>query len=116
MVANHNVEFEECPIVIAQNLISGKWKIIILWELREHKKRFSELQRAIPAVTQSMLTQQLRDLEKTGLVHREVYREVPPKVEYSLTSIARELLPVLGQLDAWGAKYMENQADKEGHR
>ncbi|MFD1957497.1 winged helix-turn-helix transcriptional regulator [Paenibacillus thailandensis] len=104
MSAKSNAAFEECPIVQAQHLISGKWKIIILWELREGEKRFSELQRAIPLVTQSMLTQQLRDMEKSGLIHREVYREVPPKVEYSLTPIARELLPVLQQLDDWGGE------------
>ncbi|QAY66937.1 winged helix-turn-helix transcriptional regulator [Paenibacillus protaetiae] len=114
MAANHIATFEECPIVHAQNVISGKWKIIILWELREQKKRFSELQRAIPHVTQSMLTQQLRELEKYGMVHREVYREVPPRVEYSLTEIARDLLPVLEQLDAWGAKYLARNAS--GHR
>ncbi|MFD0713805.1 winged helix-turn-helix transcriptional regulator [Paenibacillus sp. GCM10027626] len=99
-----------CPITLAQNLISGKWKIIILWQLRDDARRFSELQRAIPGVTQSMLTQQLRDLEKGGLIHREVYRQVPPKVEYTLTPIARELLPVLVMLDEWGAKYVRSQS------
>jgi len=100
----------ECPITLVQAIISGKWKIIILWQLREGARRFSELQRAIPGVTQSMLTQQLRDLEKAGLIHREVYRQVPPKVEYTLTPIARELLPVLVMLDEWGAKYVRSQS------
>lgn len=104
----------ECPITLAQTLISGKWKIIILWQLRNDARRFSELQRAIPGVTQSMLTQQLRDLEKAGLIHREVYRQVPPKVEYTLTPIARELLPVLVMLDEWGAKYVRSQSGSAG--
>lgn len=107
-MAKYGEEFMKCPMFTAQSLIGGKWKMFILWTLHDEAKRFSEIQRTLPEVTQSMLTKTLRDLEKDGLVHREVYRQVPPKVEYSLTPVGQKLIPVLQQLLSWGTDYMEH--------
>jgi len=92
----------ECPIEFAMELIAGKWKLLIMWHLRSKTRRFGELQRKIPKVTQKMLTQQLRELERDGLVHREVYPVVPPKVEYSLTPFGKTLKPILSMMVVWG--------------
>ncbi|MGB4101494.1 MAG: helix-turn-helix domain-containing protein [Alphaproteobacteria bacterium] len=94
--------FSNCPISNAIALIGGKWKLPVLYNLRDHVMRFNELKRALPGVTQKMLTQQLREMENDGLIERKVYAEVPPKVEYSLTPIARKLQPILTQLCGWG--------------
>jgi DNA-binding HxlR family transcriptional regulator len=107
-MAKYGEEFMKCPMFTAQSLIGGKWKVFLLWVLHDGPKRFSELQRVLPGVTQSMLTNTLRELEKDGLVHREVYRQVPPKVEYSLTPIGLKLIPILKQLLDWGTNYMEH--------
>jgi len=92
----------ECPLQKAINVIGGKWKTIILYFLADDTLRFGELRKAIPRITQKMLTQQLRELEADGLVTRVVYPEVPPKVEYSVTKKAKELRPILNQLCEWG--------------
>jgi len=94
----------DCPITLALKVIGGKWKVIILYILRDGTLRFGEIRKKIPKITQKMLTQQLRELERDGLVSREVYPEVPPKVEYSTTKLAQELSPILDDLCAWGAK------------
>ncbi len=88
----------KCNIEVAMEAIDGKWKILILWYLKDEKKRFNELQKSIYGITQKMLIQKLRDLEKDGIVHREVYPVVPPKVEYSLTEYGKTLKPILKQL------------------
>jgi DNA-binding HxlR family transcriptional regulator len=89
------------------SMIEGKWKLIILCHLGlKGTKRFGEVRKLIPSVTQKMLTNKLRELEKDGLIHREVYPVVPPKVEYSLTSKGKSLLPVLHMLEEWGRSYM----------
>jgi DNA-binding HxlR family transcriptional regulator len=108
-MAKYSEQFMKCPMVTVQNLIGGKWKTYLLNVLHDGPKRFSDLHRALPDVTQSMLTNTLRDLERDGLVHREVYKQVPPKVEYSLTPIAIEFLPVLEQMLEWGIRYMEHR-------
>lgn len=100
--------FGKCPYVTAQKLLSGKWSILIIHYLSEGVLRFGELQRRMEGITQATLTKQLRILEERGLIHREVYPEVPPKVEYSLTDIGREFIPVLDQFEIWGEKYIEN--------
>lgn len=88
----------------ALRMLEGRWKFLILFQLFGGQvKRFSDLERAIPAVTQKMLAQQLRQLEKDGIVHRTVYPVVPPKVEYSLTSWGQALCPVLDALLKWAA-------------
>lgn len=92
-----------CGIDAALDVVSGKWKGLILWELHEYDtKRFAALRRALPGVSEKVLTQQLREMEHDGLVHREVYAEVPPRVEYSLTEHGRALNKALGPLGEWG--------------
>lgn len=94
-----------CGIDAAMDVITGKWKSLILWELDHHKvRRFGELRRGLPGVSEKMLIQHLREMETDGLVHREVYREVPPRVEYSLTDEGRSLNEALESLGAWGSK------------
>jgi len=91
-----------CPVEQALGLIGGKWKGIILYHLMDEKKRFGELKKFMPSVTQRMLTKQLRELESDGLIHREVYKVVPPKVEYSLTEKAEPVKPIIMALRDWG--------------
>lgn len=100
---------ENCAVRATLKILSGKWKILILWALCEDTKRFSELRRLIPEVTQRMLTAQLRELENDKIIIRKVYAEVPPKVEYSLTDIGVTLRPVLGELKQWGADYIKKR-------
>ncbi len=92
----------------ALHALGGKWKPLILWHLLEDTRRFGELKRLIPDITQKMLTQQLRELEGDRLVHREVYPQVPPKVEYSLTELGRTLESVLNVLCDWGKTFEES--------
>lgn len=93
------------------DVVNGKWKSLILWELNAHgTRRFAELRRGLPGVTEKMLTQHLREMEEDGLVHREVYAEVPPKVEYSLTEDGITLNEALGPLGAWGSRRIERIA------
>ncbi|NIK71372.1 helix-turn-helix domain-containing protein [Paenibacillus sp. BK720] len=97
-------QIEVCPVTETQNVIAGKWKIIILWHLRE-TRRFGELQRLVPGISKAILTSQLRELEKDRMVNRVVYQEVPPKVEYSLTEAGEQFLPILERMGEWGKKY-----------
>jgi DNA-binding HxlR family transcriptional regulator len=97
----------KCPMVAAINRIGGKWKPIILHILSEGTMRFGEIKRLIPPVSQKMLTQQLRELEADGIVHRKVFAEVPPRVEYSLTKRGETLKPVLQALYTWGQAYSQ---------
>ncbi|MFQ6824804.1 MAG: winged helix-turn-helix transcriptional regulator [Agathobacter sp.] len=92
-----------CPVEAALQLIGGKYKTIILWHLLNKTMRYSELHRLVPRATDKMLAQQLRELEKDGLVNRKVYPVIPPKTEYSLTEFGRTLEPVLNSLCIWGA-------------
>lgn len=100
----------KCPTEAALAVIGGRWKVPILWNLIQGTLRFGELSRTLPSATQKMLTQQLRELERDGLVHRKVYAEIPPKVEYSLTPLGRSLEPVLASLTQWGAAYLARAA------
>ena len=94
-----------CGIDAAMDVVSGKWKVLILWELHHHGiRRFAELRRGLPGVSEKMLTQHLREMEEDGLVRREVHREVPPKVEYSLTEDGVSLNAALASLGAWGTE------------
>ncbi|KXO06998.1 Transcriptional regulator, HxlR family [Moritella sp. JT01] len=90
------------PIVAAVNMLSGKWKVVILYQLRHKTLRFGELKSVIPNISQKTLTQQLRALEENKLVTRHVYAEIPPRVEYSLTPLADKLSPTLDLLCDWG--------------
>lgn len=92
-----------CGIDAALDVVSGKWKGLVLWELHAHGvRRFAELRRALPGVSEKMLTQHLRQMEEDGLIERKVYAEVPPKVEYSLTAAGVSLNEALEPLGAWG--------------
>ena len=102
-----------CEIEVTLELISGKWKSLILWNLGNHEViRFNEFRRITPEITQKMLTQQLRSLEADGLINRKVYNQVPPMVEYSLTEEGKKLMPILEQMDEWGKKYVDNYEKK----
>ncbi len=92
----------DCPMVSTLNIIGGKWKPVLLHLLTERTMRFGELKKHIGAISQKMLTQQLRELEADGIVHRQVYAEVPPRVEYSLTAHGLTLRPALQALYHWG--------------
>lgn len=95
-----------CGIDAALDVVGGKWKALILWALSTGTQRFGELKVLVPGVTEKMLIQQLRELERDGIVHREVYAQVPPKVEYSLTELGVSLNEALETLGAWGATNM----------
>jgi len=96
-----------CPIEAALEALGGKWKGLILYYLSTDTRRFNELKRLIPGITQRMLTKQLRELETDQIIHREIYQEVPPKVEYSLTDFGATLTPILTALLEWGTEYIE---------
>lgn len=100
--------FGICPYVTAQKIFSGKWGILIMHHLSERPYRFGELQRKLPPLTQTTLTKQLKYLEQYNMIHREVYQEIPPKVEYSLTEMGRSFIPVLKAFNDFGEKYVEN--------
>ena len=91
-----------CSVEATISLIDGKWKCVVLFHLLEQTTRFNQLRRKTPAITQRMLTNQLRELEADGLIVRKVYAEVPPKVEYSLSPLGETLKPILAALKAWG--------------
>ena len=93
---------DQCPVGAALNIIGAKWKIMILYFLMEGTKRFSELQKRLPGITQKMLAMRLRELENDRIIARKVYAVVPPKVEYSLTEFGRSLEPVIKRLSEWG--------------
>jgi len=97
------IEAFACPVAFTVDVIGGKWKSLILFHLMSGTKRFNELRRLIPDITQRMLTLQLRELETDGVIHREIYREVPPKVEYSLTELGNSLAPLVSAMREWGA-------------
>lgn len=99
-----------CQVDEALDIIVGKWKPVILLLLFEHKvMRFNELKRAIPGITQKMLTTQLRELEHEHIVHREVYAQVPPKVEYSISEYGKSIEPVLDVMHQWSVRHVEHK-------
>jgi DNA-binding HxlR family transcriptional regulator len=95
-----------CGLDAAIDVVGGKWKPLILWELHTQPRRFGELRRKLQGISEKVLIQQLRDLEADGIVHREVYREIPPKVVYSLTPLGQSLNTALLPLGAWGEEHM----------
>lgn len=98
-----------CPVEVTINLIGGKYKSLILWKLMGGTLRFSQLRKEVPCATPKMLTQQLREMEASGLIAREVFPVIPPKVEYSLTSFGRSIAPVLEAMYSWGSGYLHEQ-------
>ena len=103
-------ELPACPVETTLTLIGDKWKVLILRDLMPGPKRFGELKKSIGTVSQKVLTAQLRDMEANGLVHREVYAEVPPRVEYTLTELGQSLKPILDVMWNWGEDYKNNVA------
>ncbi|MGB3181730.1 MAG: helix-turn-helix domain-containing protein [Cyclobacteriaceae bacterium] len=99
-----------CPVTTTLSVIGGKWKPVILYTVGEEIVRFGELKRRIPAITQKMLTQQLRELEEDGLIRRKVYPEVPPRVEYSMTPHGRSIWPILNEMARWGQEHISRNA------
>ena len=106
-----NVRPGECVVDAALNLIGGKWKGVIVYHLLDGPLRFSQVKRHLPGVTQRMLTKQLRELEAAVLVHRTVYPQVPPRVDYRLTEAGRTLSPVILALRAWGEAHLRMEAE-----
>ena len=100
-------ELPACPVETTLTLISDKWKVLILRDLLPGTKRFGELKKSIGHVSQKVLTAQLRQMERSGLVNRKVYAEVPPKVEYSLTDVGYSLKPILDAMWTWGEEYQK---------
>lgn len=93
------------PVELSLDIIGGKWKMPIVWRLKDGSKRYGELRKSLPKVTHKMLTQQLRELEQDEIITRKVYQEVPPKVEYSLTLLGKSVIPVIDMLREWGEEY-----------
>lgn len=105
---------DNCSVEDALGILVGKWKpVILLYLLQEGTKRFSELKRNMPGITQKMLTKQLRELEDEDIIRRVVYPQVPPKVEYSMTDYGRSLEPVLEAMHEWGARHTEHKLEKQ---
>jgi DNA-binding HxlR family transcriptional regulator len=100
-----------CTVEAALEVIGGKWKCVILFHLLSGTKRFNELRRLVPNVTQRMLTLQLRELENDGIVERKIYQQIPPRVDYSLTEFGRTLEPILLIVKDWGNQYIERIID-----
>ncbi len=105
---NEIKELPACPVETTLSLIGDKWKVLILRDLITGTKRFGELKKSIGTVSQKVLTAQLRNMEENGLIHREVFAEVPPRVEYSLTELGQSLKPILDAMKNWGEEYKQN--------
>ena len=107
MRKQRHTAYTHCPVEATLDIIGGKWKSIILFRVLEETRRFNELRRLVPNLTQRMLTNQLRELESDGLIARKVYAQVPPKVEYSITDLGKTLEPVLLALTKWAVEHMQ---------
>jgi DNA-binding HxlR family transcriptional regulator len=106
----------DCPLIALIEVLGGRWKVMAMWLLRDGTKRFTELKKLMPGVTQKMLTQQLRQLESDGLIRRVVYPQVPPKVEYSLTPTGEQLGGLLVTLSDWAEEHMPALKTPKGKR
>lgn len=107
-------ELPACPVETTLSLIGNKWQVLILRDLMGETKRFKELQRSVGDISQKVLTSNLRSMESQGLIHRQVYAEVPPRVEYSLTKLGASLQPVLDAMSTWGMFYKKLAAIQNG--
>ena len=99
------------PVELALEVIGGKWKMPILWRLKDRSWRYGELKRELGKITHKMLTEQLRELERDGLVTRTVHAVVPPRVDYTITRMGQSAVPVIEQLRSWGAKFRRKSVD-----
>lgn len=106
-IPHGEVEAFACPVVFTIEVIGGKWKALVLYHLMSETRRFNELRRLIPEITQRMLTLQLRELEADNIIIRKVYHQVPPKVEYSLAPLGQTLVPLIRAMRDWGAEHEE---------
>lgn len=113
MNESNKKDLPTCPVETTLTLIGDKWKVLILRDLMPGTKRFGELKKSVGDVSQKVLTSQLRAMETNGLVHREVYAEVPPRVEYSLTGLGKSLKPILDSMYLWGEEYKASLKDNE---
>lgn len=101
-------QIDGTPFVQATlKVLGGKWKLLILWHLKDQPRRYSELKRLIPAITEKMMIQQLRELESDGIVSRNTLAEMPPKVEYAFTDYGRTIIPIMKPLCDWGQKHLK---------
>jgi len=98
--------YSGCPVAATLGIIGGRWKTQILYQLAFGTKRFGEIGVRIPAISRKVLTEQLKELEKDGLVHRKQYKEIPPRVEYSLTELGESLSPIFDQIAIWGNRHI----------
>ncbi|GHO96435.1 putative HTH-type transcriptional regulator YdeP [Reticulibacter mediterranei] len=110
-----SVIHDKCGVETTIAVVGGKWKPMILYALLSGPRRFGELTRLIPEITQRMLTLQLRELEEDEVITREIYKQVPPKVEYSLTPLGRTVEPILSFMQQWGEHFTNTRATSEGH-
>ncbi len=94
-----------CPITATVTAIGGRWKIILLWQLREGPKRYGEIKKAVPAISEKMLTQQLKELMESGWVQKKDYQEIPPRTEYRLTKLGASFMPILQNIYQWGTRH-----------
>ena len=101
-------ELPECPVATTVQLIGNKWKLLIIRNLLRAPQRFTEMRKSIPGISQKVLTDNLRALEADGLVEREVFAEVPPRVVYSMSELGNSLRPVIDAMGVWGADYKNN--------
>lgn len=99
-------ELPACPVEITLKLIGNKWKVLIIRDLRSGTKRFGELKKSVTGISQKVLTSNLRDMEDDGLLIREVFAEVPPKVEYTMTDLGLSMCPILDAMEKWGSDYV----------
>lgn len=106
---NNKEIIEACPVATTVNLIGSKWKILIMRNLLERPWRFNELQKSLDGISQKVLTDSLRSMEKDGLVIRTVYPEVPPRVEYSLSDLGESMRPIIDAMKQWGENYKASQ-------
>lgn len=97
--------FYYCPVDLTLSVIGGRWKSLVFWNLRDGVKRYGELKKILVGINDKMLSQVLKELEKSGIVHRKVYEVIPPKVEYSLSKEGKKLLPVMQLMSEWGEKF-----------
>lgn len=103
-----------CPVTATMNIIGGKWKIVLINRIySDSPARFGALKRSLKNISQSMLTTQLRELEEAGIIHRKIFAEVPPKVEYTLTELGMSLKPIIMEMSTWGKKYVQGKKETE---
>lgn len=111
-MATELLEDGVCPVATTIQLLSSKWKILILRDLLRGTCRYSELRRSVKGISQKMLTQSLREMQADGLVDRKVYPEVPPRVEYSLSDLGNSMRPIIGAMRSWGKDYLNSHPEK----